>query len=75
MLSCLLGFIVSKIGIMVYPLKVEVIVQIPPSCTVPQLQSLHGKDNFLRGFVSNYTMGKITFFGVLSQITPISQKG
>ena len=33
--GCLLGFIVSKKGIMVDPLKVEAIVQFPPLCIVP----------------------------------------
>jgi hypothetical protein len=50
----LLGFIVSTTGIMVDPLKVEAIVQLPPPCTVPQLQSLQGKVNFLRRFIANY---------------------
>jgi hypothetical protein len=50
----LLVFIVSKIGIMVDPLKVEVIVQFPPPCTIPQLQILQGKVIFLRCFVTNY---------------------
>jgi hypothetical protein len=50
----LLGFIVLKTGIMVDPLKFEEIVQLPPSCTVPQLQSLQGKENFLRHFIANY---------------------
>jgi hypothetical protein len=50
----LLGFIVSTIGIMVNPLKVEVIVQLPPLCTIPQLQILQGKANSLRRFVANY---------------------
>jgi hypothetical protein len=36
--SCILGFIVSTMGIMVNPLKVEAIVQFPPPCTIPQLQ-------------------------------------
>jgi hypothetical protein len=44
----LLGFIMSNKGIMVDPLKVEAIVQLPPPHTVPQLQSLQGKANFLR---------------------------
>lgn len=52
--SRLLGFIVLKIGIMVDPLKVEAIVQLPPPCTIPKLQSLQGKANFLRRFVANY---------------------
>lgn len=39
---------------MVDPLKVEVIVQLPPPCTIPQLQTLQGKMNFLRRFIANY---------------------
>jgi hypothetical protein len=39
---------------MVDPLKVEAIVQLPPSCTIPQLQSLQGKVNFLWRFITNY---------------------
>jgi hypothetical protein len=35
-----LGFIVSTIGIMVDPLKVEELIQFPPPCTIIQLQSL-----------------------------------
>jgi hypothetical protein len=46
-LGRLLGFIMSNRGIMVDPLKVEEIVQFPPQCTIPQLQSLQGKANFL----------------------------
>jgi hypothetical protein len=36
----LLGFIVSESGIMVYPLKVEAILWLPPPCTIRQLQGL-----------------------------------
>jgi hypothetical protein len=43
---------------MVDPLKVEAIVQLPPPCTIPQLQSLQGKENFLQCFIKNYA--KIT---------------
>jgi hypothetical protein len=50
----LLAFIVSTIGIMVNPLKVEAIVQLPPPSTILQLQSLQGKANFLRHFITNY---------------------
>jgi hypothetical protein len=39
-LGHLLGFIVSTIGIMVDPLKVEAIIQLPPPRTILQLQSL-----------------------------------
>jgi hypothetical protein len=54
----LLGFIVSTTGIMVDPLEVEAIIQLPPPRTILQLQSLQGKANFLRRFIANYA--KIT---------------
>jgi hypothetical protein len=50
----LLGFIISTTGIMVNPLKVEAIIQLPPPRTSLQLQSLQGKVNFLRRFIANY---------------------
>eukprot|EP00253_Pinus_taeda_P019998 PITA_19998 len=54
----LLGFIVSNEGIRVDPFKVEAIIQLPPPSSIRQLQSLQGKANFLRWFISNYA--KIT---------------
>jgi hypothetical protein len=39
---------------MLHILKVEVIVQFPPPCKIPQLQILQRKENFLRRFVANY---------------------
>jgi hypothetical protein len=39
---------------MVDPVKVEAIVQLPSPCTIPQLQSLQGKANFLQRFIANY---------------------
>jgi hypothetical protein len=42
----LLGFIVSTTGIMVDPLEVEEIIQLPPPGTILQLQSLQGKRIF-----------------------------
>jgi hypothetical protein len=50
----LLGFIVSFQGIRVDPIKVEVILNLPPPSTLRQLQSLQGKENFLRHFIPNY---------------------
>ena len=43
----LLGFVISKHGIMVDPLKVETILQLSTPRTIRQLQSLQGKANFL----------------------------
>jgi hypothetical protein len=48
----MLGFIVSTIGFMFNPLKVEAILQLPPPCIVPRLQRLQGKANFLRRFIA-----------------------
>jgi hypothetical protein len=36
------------------PLKVEVILNLPPPSTLRQLQILQGKENFLRRFILNY---------------------
>jgi hypothetical protein len=45
--SRILGFLVSKTGIMVDPLKVEAILRLSPPHTIHQLQGLQGKYNFL----------------------------
>jgi hypothetical protein len=50
----LLGFIVSCHGIRVDPIKVEEILNLPPPSSLCQLQSLQGKENFLRRFIPNY---------------------
>ena len=54
----LLGFIVSKEGIQIDPLKVHAILYFPPPSTLLQLQSLQGKAKFLHRFIHNYA--KIT---------------
>jgi hypothetical protein len=53
--GCLLGLLVSKTRIMVDPLKVEEILQLPPPCMIRKLQGLQGKANFIRRFIVNYT--------------------
>ena len=65
-----LGFIVSKHGIMVDPLKVEAILQLSPPCTVHQLQSLQGKANFLRRFIANYVEITKGFMRLLKKEVP-----
>jgi hypothetical protein len=67
----LLGFILLTSGIMVDPLKVEAIVQLPPPCTIPQLQRLHGKANFLRSFVTNYIAITKGFMSLLKRGVPL----
>jgi hypothetical protein len=66
----LLGFIISTIGIMVDPLKVEAIVQLPPPRTILQLQSLQGKANFLRRFIANYVEITKGFMCLLKKDVP-----
>ena len=66
----LLGFIVSSRGIQVDPLKVEAIVNLPPPCSLRQLQSLQGKSNFLRRFIVNYSNITKGFMHLLKQDTP-----
>ena len=51
----LLGFIVSKEGIRVNPLKVEAILQLSPPRNIQHLQYLQGMANFLRRFVVNFS--------------------
>ena len=68
--GCLLGFIVSTTGIMVNPLKVEAIIQLPPPRTILQLQSLQGKANFLRRFIANYVEITKGFMHLLNKDVP-----
>ena len=51
----LLGFIVSKVGIRVDPLKVEEIIQLSPPHNIRHLQCLQGMENFLQRFVANFS--------------------
>jgi hypothetical protein len=57
-------------GIMVDPLKVEAIVQLPPPRTILQLQSLQGKANFLRCFIANYAEITKGFMRLLKKDVP-----
>jgi hypothetical protein len=66
----LLGFIVSTTGIMIDPLKVEAISQLPPPRTILQLQSLQGKANFLRCFITNYAEITKGFMRLLKKDIP-----
>jgi hypothetical protein len=66
----LLGFIVSKDGIQVDPLKIKAILALPPPTNLTQLQSLQGKENFLRRFVCNYTEITKGFMRLLQKNTP-----
>ena len=66
----LLGFIVANGRICVDSLKVEAISNLPPPCTIIQLQSLQGKANFLHRFVSNYVELTKAFMRLLKKGVP-----
>jgi hypothetical protein len=55
---------------MVDPLKVESIIQLPPPRTILQLQSLQGKSNFLRRFITNYAEITKGFMRLLKKDVP-----
>ena len=66
----LLGFIVTNDGIYVDPLKIEAIVNLPLPRTILQLQSLQGKENFLRHFIANYVELTKGFMHLLKKGVP-----
>jgi hypothetical protein len=66
----LLGFIVSKDGIRVDPLKIKAILALPPPTNLTQLQSLQGKANFLRRFICNYAEITKGFMRLLQKNIP-----
>jgi hypothetical protein len=49
------------------PLKVEAILNLPPPSTLRQLQSLQGKEKFLRRFIPNYAEITRGFMRLLKQ--------
>jgi hypothetical protein len=55
---------------MVDPLKVEEIIQLPPPRTIFQLQSLQGKEIFLRRFMANYAEITKGFMRLLKKDVP-----
>jgi hypothetical protein len=55
---------------MVYLLKVEVILRLPPPRTIRQLQGLQGKSNFLHQFIVNYASITKGFMHLLKKDTP-----
>ena len=65
----LLGFIVSKDGIRVDPLKVEAILQLSPLRNIRHLQCLQGMENFLQRFVVNFANLTKGFMHILKKDT------
>ena len=65
-----LGFIISKEGIKVDPLKFEAIPRLSPPCMIRHLQSLQGMDNFLQIFFVNFANLTKGFMRILKKDTP-----
>ena len=68
--GCFLGFIVSKEGIRVDPLKVEAIIQLASPRNIRHLQCLQGMVTFLRRFVVNFSNLIKGFMHILNKNTP-----
>ena len=66
----LLGFIISKEGIRVDPLKVEVILQLSPPRNIQHLQCLQGMTNFLQRFMVNFSNLTKGFIHLLKKDNP-----
>ena len=66
----LLGFIISKEGIRVDPLKVEAILQLSPPKNIHHLQCLQGMEKFLRRFVVKFANLTRGFMRLLKKDTP-----
>ena len=66
----LLGFIVSKDGIALNPLKVQDILELPIPHTLCQLQSLQSKEKFLCQFVPDYATTAHGFLRILLSTIP-----
>ena len=66
----LLGFVVSKDGIQIDPLKIAAILALPAPTNLLELQSLQGKANFLRYFVCNFTEKTHGYIRLFKKNTP-----
>ena len=66
----LLGFVVSKDGIRIDPLKIFAINNLPAPTNILELQLLQGKENFLRRFVCNFTKKTHDHMRLLKKNTP-----
>ena len=66
----MLGFVVSKDGIQIDPLKIAAILALPAPTNLLELQSLQGKENFLHRFVCNFAEKTHSYMCLLKKGTP-----
>ena len=69
-MRCLLGFVVSKDDIRIDPLKIAAILALPAPTNLLELQSLQGKENFLRRFMCNFAEKTHGYMRLLKKDTP-----
>ena len=67
----LLGFVVSKDGIQIDPLKIAAILTLPSPTNLLELQISQGKENFLRHFVCNFAEKTHGYMHLLKKDTPL----
>ena len=65
----LLGFVVSKDGIRIDPLNIDAILALPDPTNLLELQSLQGKEKFLRRFVCNFAEKTHGYMSLLKKDT------
>ena len=61
---------VSKDGIQIDPLKIAAVLALPAPTIIVELQSLQGKEKFLRRFVCNFAEKKHGYMHLLKKNTP-----
>ena len=66
----LLGFVVSKDGIQIDPLKIVDVLALPAPKNITELQSLQGNENFLHRFVCNFIEKIHGYMHLLKKDTP-----
>ena len=66
----LLGFVVSKDGIWIDPLKIAAILSLPSPNNLLELPSLQGKANFLCRFMCNFAEKTHSCMRLLKKDTP-----
>ena len=69
-MGCLLGFVVSKDGIWIDPLKISAILALPAPTNLLEIQSLQGKEKFLRHFMLNFAEKTHGYMHLLRKETP-----
>ena len=67
----LLGFVVSKDGIQIDPLKITTILVLPAPTNLLELQSLQGKENFLHRFMCNFAEKTHDYMRLLKKDIPL----